>query len=680
MNLPQAFLDELLSRTSLSRLVARKVTWDRRRSNPARGDFWAPCPFHHEKTASFHVDEAKGFYYCFGCQAKGDAISFLRASENLGFMEAVEILAREAGMSLPERRSGTGRSGDDRRARLEAAIEAAIGFYRIELRGARGAAARAYLDSRGVGEAVRDRFEIGYAPSGWTALAEHLVAKGFREDEIVSAGLMRLREGGAGGYDAFRDRIMFPIRDARGRAVAFGGRALKAGEGIPKYLNSAESPLFDKGATLFNHRSARAAATRGAPLIVAEGYMDVIALVQAGFEAAVAPMGTAVTAAQLEQLWKMAPEPLIALDGDAAGLRAAHRVIDLALPLLVAGRSLRFVLMPPGADPDDVLRAGGPAAMQSLIDASQPIVELLWRRETEGRDLDSPERLAALDLRLRGHLERIADRRLRRHTARALAECYTAAFGAPARTRPPRSGGDRRRAAPAVALGTRASLLASTGDGPDAEARLRESAILLALLNHPEIAPGFEDRLERMTFLCPDLARIRDALLSCIAESLTQPLETRTPEEGAGTSLPRDDTTVTLPKPADLLAARMAGRLGEDPRPRLAAIGQLGANPHLRPGADPRQATRLVEEEIARHAAALDRRLELAEAEEAMRRAEADGEDVTWRLRSAIEAEERAIRAALAEAESEAEDRGELSRRLQEMIDREVWRKRRPKR
>src|SRR6056297_2906201 len=355
MSLPPGFLDELRSRTSLSQVAGRKVMWDMRKSNQAKGDMWAPCPFHQEKTASFHVDDRKGFYYCFGCHAKGDAISFVKDTENVDFMEAVRILAAEAGMPMPER-DPQAQAKADRRGELAEVMEMAARHFRMALKTGAGSAARDYLAGRGLGQEALDRFEIGFAPEAWQGLWDHLTGQGVEAQKILDCGLAKPSRKGGTPYDTFRNRIIFPIRDARGRCIAFGGRAMDSADNA-KYLNSPETELFDKGRSLYNHGPAREAAGKGAPLIVAEGYMDVIALVAAGFEAAVAPLGTAVTEEQMQLLWRIAPEPVIMLDGDRAGLQAAYRVIDLALPLLEAGKSLRFALMPEGQDPDDLLRA-----------------------------------------------------------------------------------------------------------------------------------------------------------------------------------------------------------------------------------------------------------------------------------------------------------------------------------
>ncbi len=621
MALPPGFVDELQARLSLAQVVGRKVSWDPRKSNPGRGDWWAPCPFHQEKTASFHVDEAKGYYYCFGCHAKGDAVSFVRETENLGFVEAVELLAAEAGMALPERDPAAAARTEANRGLVEA-MEAAVKFYRAQLSGGRAAEARGYLDRRGVTAETRERFEIGFAPDARTALLEHLTAKGFTRDRLAEAGLVGVPDGGGGAFDRFRGRIMYPIRDERGRAIAFGARAIAAGQ-EPKYLNSPETPLFDKGRTLYNAGPARAAAGKAGTVVVTEGYMDVIALAQAGIDHAVAPLGTAITEHQLEKLWRLAPEPVVALDGDAAGLSAAQRLIDLALPLLGSGRSLRFALMPPGQDPDDVVRSGGAAAMEALLAASQPVVELLWTRETRGQVLDSPERRAALDARLRAHLARIADASLRGHWEREIRTRRAALFAPPPRPeRPPRgagAGAGRRRGAPpslralaaAPVPATKASLLARQSGDPGVEARIREGAILAGCLNHPEIAAALEHRLEALAFLSPRHAEIRDALLS----ALNGPLNDR-----------------------QQVVARVTARLGRDPVQEL-AFQHVKANRHLGPAAAPENARRAIEEELIRHAALTGR---AAENREAAEFAENPDDSVTMRVRAAAEAEQSA--------------------------------------
>lgn len=427
MALPPGFLDELRDRTSLSAVVGRKVTWDLKKSNQAKGDWWAPCPFHQEKTASFHVDDQKGFYYCFGCQAKGNVFSFLTETENMPFMEAVEQLARDAGMQMPARDPQAAARAEKKRG-LSDIMEQAVSHYRLALSGARGRSARDYLSSRGLSADTIERFEIGFAADNRSDIIESLKKKGASEAEIIACGLAIKPDDGGAAYDRFRGRIMFPIRDARGRCISFGGRAMDP-NARAKYLNGPETELFDKGRSLYNLGPAREAAGKTGRLIVAEGYMDVIALAQAGFGEALAPLGTAVTEDQLQLLWRVHSEPVIALDGDAAGLRAARKVMDLALPHLSPERALRFLILPQGQDPDDLIRAEGPGAFETLLDTTKPLVDLLWERETEGKTFDSPERRAALDASLRKALGKIPDQNLRRHYGDAIREKRAELFG-----------------------------------------------------------------------------------------------------------------------------------------------------------------------------------------------------------------------------------------------------------
>ena len=534
MRLPDSFLDDLRNRLSLSAVVGRKVTWDMKKTNQARGDWWAPCPFHQEKSASFHVDDQKGFYYCFGCQAKGNVFGFVQESENVGFMEAVEILAGEAGMPMPARDPKAAEKAD-LRTRLAEVTEEAARWFRLQLSTGAAAAARSYLERRGLDRATLERFEIGFAPDASDALLRAMTGKGIAADLLSGAGLVVPPEDGQPARDRFIHRIVFPIRDARGRCIGFGGRAMNP-NAKAKYLNSPETPLFDKGANLYNLKAARAAVGQGQPLVVAEGYMDVIALAQAGFEGAVAPLGTAVTERQLQMLWRVAPEPLIALDGDAAGQRAGLRVADLALPLIEAGQSLRFAVLPEGKDPDDLIREGGPQAMRAVLDAARPMLALLWRRETEGRSFDSPERRAMLDQALRDVLRRIGDASLRRHYADEVRRLRAELFGIPLQqTTPidasppppppqerafvPNPGFRRDRPwtpgqtwkPPSRATSTaRLSDLASGYTTPDV---LLEQVILAGLLLQPTLVAEFTDVLERVNWHGGTHAAVAQALL-----------------------------------------------------------------------------------------------------------------------------------------------------------------------
>ena len=516
MSLPPGFLDELRTRLSLGQVVGRKVMWDTRKSNQGKGDLWAPCPFHQEKSASFHVDDRKGFYYCFGCHAKGDAITFVRETENVDFMEAVKILAGEAGLPVPQS-DPRAQEKADKRTQLTEVMEQAVQWHRLQLKTGAAGEAREYLTRRGFDATSLDRWDIGFAPANGGVMA-HLVGKGVDPKLVIEAGLAAESDRGGSPYDRFRGRIIFPIRDGRGRPIGLGGRAMDP-NARAKYLNSPETPLFDKGRSLYNHGPAREAAGKGKPLIVAEGYMDVIALSESGFGATVAPLGTAITEDQLRLLWRIAPEPIIALDGDTAGLRAAMRVIDIALPLLEAGQSLRFALMPEGMDPDDVLKVKGREAMQALLDNAIPMVQLLWRRETDGKVFDSPERKAALDKVLREKIKLIADPSIRSHYGEAIKQMRWDLFS----TRKPAQGGAKRGPKQAWSRNQEpwqreispvsSSKQSALGSGAADQDHLREAVILATLLHTPSVIGRFEPDVERMECQDPEHAQLRAAIL-----------------------------------------------------------------------------------------------------------------------------------------------------------------------
>ena len=651
MSLPPGFLDELRNRTSIAQVVGRKVMWDTRKSNQAKGDMWAPCPFHQEKTASFHVDDRKGYYYCFGCHAKGDAIGFVKDTENVGFMEAVEILAREAGMTMPARDPEAAEKAD-RATRLAQATEAAVQHFRLHLKTQAAADARAYLDRRGLDGATLDRFEIGFAPDAWQGLWDAMTGKGFDADLLLDAGLAKPSQKGGNPYDTFRGRIMFPIRDPRGRCLGFGGRAMDPTD-TAKYLNSPETALFDKGRTLYNHGPAREAAGKGQPLIVAEGYMDVIALVKAGFEAAVAPLGTAVTADQLRLMWRIADEPILALDGDKAGLRAAMRLIDVALPLLGPGKTLRFCFLPEGQDPDDLIRAKGPGAMQAQLDAATPLVQVLWRRETEGQVFDTPERRAALDARLRQATGAIPDASLKWHYETALKDLKRAMFRpAPTRGKGGQGGqggyggqGWRGRGfaeMQAPLQGTRASALATGALGED---DLRLAMILAVLFRYPALIDTFEDRIDRLAPRDPGHAALLDLLLRTDARD----------PDALDTAL-RD--------------AGLAGALET-----LRAAGHIRILPVMAGPPDPEKAAHCLTEEFAKMRARAALRAELKEATEDLADAHGTEETVSRRLKQVWQARHTAERPQSGDLGATTDDHAALSKQIAGLIDARAWEK-----
>ena len=637
MSLPPGFLDELRTRTSLSQVVGRKVTWDPRKSNQGKGDLWAPCPFHQEKSASFHVDDRKGFYYCFGCHAKGDAVTFVKETENVGFMEAVEILAREAGMPMPER-DPVAAERSDHRTELSGVMEEAFKWFRLQLKTSAAAEARAYVAKRGLSEAAQDRWEIGFAPDGWHNLQSAMKQKGIADDLLVEAGLCARSDRGGEPYDRFRNRIIFPIRDGRGRAISLGGRAMDPADNA-KYLNGPETVLFDKGRNLFNHGPAREAAGKGQPLVVAEGYMDVIALVEAGFKSSVAPLGTAVTDDQLRLMWRIHDEPIIALDGDKAGINAALRVVDLALPLLEAGKGLRFAILPTGLDPDDLIKAQGAVAMQKVLDEAQSMVTLLWRRETEGRNFDSPERKAALDKILRAAIARIADPSIRSHYGEEIKRLRLDLFGTRARPnwQPQRKG--RFVPEPQNALAsTKGSLLANAPDR--IEEVLREAVILATLITHPTLILRFESALERMDLVGEGHEALRVIMLSHMDPATLE-----------------DRLRRAAPAALDALLTR--------PHVLIA--------PPVRNSTDTELATLCLAEELAKLDARRGARREIEDAVEDLSGLADEG--LTWRLSQAAAARHRADHPPRADAGELGEDRAALSNHLQSLINSRVWEK-----
>ncbi len=520
MKFPPSFLDEIRARLPVSEVVGQSVKLKK------QGREWIGLsPFNAEKSPSFTVNDQKGFYHDFSSSRHGDIFSFVMETQGLGFPDAVEKLAGMAGLAMPTE-SPEAAAVERRRATTLEAVEIAASFFEQQLRGPAGAAARAYLTERGLGQEAREKFRLGYSPRERYALRDHLASKGCSAETMIEAGLLTHGPDINVPYDFFRDRLMFPICDRRGRPIAFGGRAL-AKDVQPKYKNSAETPLFHKGSNLYNLHYAREAAQSRGTVIAVEGYVDVIAMDMAGHKNVVAGLGTALTADQCELLWKMAEEPTLCFDGDKAGRKAAFRAVDTALPLIGAGKSLRFALLPEGQDPDDLARSGGGAAIQAVLDASKPLAEMLFLREAEAQPLDTPERRAALERRLRDSAALIRDEVLRRHYFDDFRDRLSQLFG---RTRQSgqnrnfsrqdgrfRQGGrlqqdggnfSRSPLAPSSAL-LQSNLFAARKEAPAA----RETLILALLLNHPPLIGRHAEDISRLEFSSEGAGRLRDALL-----------------------------------------------------------------------------------------------------------------------------------------------------------------------
>jgi len=524
MRFSQSFLDEIRDRVPISQVVGTRVSFDKRKTNAARGDYWACCPFHGEKSPSFHCEDRKGRYHCFGCGVSGDHFRFLSELDGISFPEAVEVVAEMAGVALPARDPEAERK-EQVRASLSDVMEMAARFYQNCLQEAQGAEARAYLRGRGITSVTQQTFRLGYAPDSRNALKEHLASKGVTVEQMDACGLIYSGPDIPVAFDRFRGRVMFPIEDARGRVIAFGGRALSPD--VPaKYLNSPDTELFHKGNVLYNLARARKNA-KDAGLIAVEGYMDVIALAQAGIDNAVAPLGTALTENQLELLWRISGEPVLCFDGDSAGLRAAWRAADLALPAVQPGRTLRFALLPEGKDPDDLVREGGRQPFDALVSQALPLADLIWMRETSGSVFDTPERRAELEQRLRTLTAQIRDESVRRHYAQELRDRMQSFFGGSQARQGDRrggqyGGGNRQNARPGAATGrlavsqslARSSLVkASTGTAMP----LREATIIVSLVNHPALIEEHFDAVEPLELTSNDLVRLRRVILDQFA-------------------------------------------------------------------------------------------------------------------------------------------------------------------
>ena len=497
MSLSPAFLDELRNRTSLSALVGKSVKLQK-----AGREWKACCPFHKEKTPSFTLSDEKGFYHCFGCGAHGDAIRWLTDNRGLPFMDAVKELADAAGMEVPAA-DPRAQEKAERAAGLYEVMEGAQSWFEAQLGGLEGGEARAYLEKRGIKDATRARFGFGFAPDGRGKLRGAL--KQFGNAALIEAGLLIQPEDEREPYDRFRGRLMFPIRDRRGRVIAFSARIIGAGE--PKYLNSPDTPLFDKGRTLFNIDKAAPASREAKRVIVVEGQMDVIALDQAGIGEAVAPLGTALTDTQLGLLWRLSPCPILCFDGDSAGQKAALRAALRALPHVGPGRSLGFVTLPAGQDPDDVVREKGRDGLEALLSQPEPLVERLWRHEAQAEPLATPEEKAGLRRRLLDHASAIADGDVRDQYRRELLDRFDKLTrpeprpwvkGAPGRSRfePP-----RRASAGAKAVG-RGGLGGRTAE-----------AVLQGLLRHPELIGDHSEAIAALPMADRGASRLRSLLL-----------------------------------------------------------------------------------------------------------------------------------------------------------------------
>lgn len=546
MRFTPQFLDELRARLSVSEVVGKRV-----KLKKAGREWKGLSPFQQEKTPSFYVNDQKGFYHDFSSGKHGDIISFVMETDGLPFAEAVERLASMAGLALPAVTPDAARQ-EQRRRSLHDVMDLAAKYFAETLASRVGAKARGYLADRAISPATQLQFRLGYASPDRFALKEHLGKLGVSVEDMVETGLLIGGDDIPVPYDRFRDRVMFPITDIRGRVIAFGGRALE--KDVPaKYLNSPETPLFHKGDNLYNHQTARKATHDGGALIVVEGYVDVIAMVTAGFSGAVAPLGTALTESQLALLWKMADEPILCFDGDRAGQKAAYRAADLALPFLAPGKSLRFALLPEGQDPDDLVRSGGRGAIEDVIAAAKPLAEMIWSRELEGGNFATPERRAALEARVKELSNGIRDEVVRRYYRDDFSERLRRTFapeggrggfagrgnfqGNSGRSFQPRGGapanrfggqgfgGQGRRGPPGPTLIPSGPYQAASPQlanspimrGQRSAISRREALILQILINHPWLLHDHLEEVAALELAHPEAHKLRAGIIAAFA-------------------------------------------------------------------------------------------------------------------------------------------------------------------
>ena len=529
MRFPPSFLDDIRDRLRISEVIGARVQFDRKKTNASKGDYWACCPFHGEKSPSFHCEDRKGRYHCFGCGESGDHFRFLTELDGLAFPEAVERLADQAGLPMPVMDKHE-QQREEKRATLFDVMEMACGFFCDQLQTSLGARARAYLRDRGLSAEVQQFFKLGFAADSRNSLKEFLASKGVEKSQMEACGLVIFGDNIAVSYDRFRDRIMFPIPDSRGRVIAFGGRAMSP-DAMAKYLNSPETELFHKSNVLFNFANARKTAYERKQVIAVEGYMDVIALHSAGFTNAVAPLGTALTERQMELLWRMHLEPVLCFDGDAAGQKAAHRAVDMVLPNLQPGRSVRFAMMPEGVDPDDLIQKSGPEAFEEILKSTLPLADMVWNREFHsGMVLDSPERKAEFEQRIKAVVAGIRDENVRRHYAQNIAERLATNFGGSKNKKTWNRSANRSSnnkhswgkangiqsnsgpigASPSL---TNSSLVRKRSTLPP----LRESALVIGVAMHPALSVMFFDEIVSLNIEHGDLERLHISIIDALA-------------------------------------------------------------------------------------------------------------------------------------------------------------------
>ena len=506
-------MDEIRNRLSLSEVIGKRITIAR-----AGREYKACCPFHKEKTPSFTINDDKQFYHCFGCGAHGDVIGFVMQYDNLSFIDAVEKLSAEAGLQMPKPDPEAVKKAEKAKG-LHELMDEATHWMQEQAEAPENTDVLEYLEKRGMNADIRSQFRIGYTPNDGQALRKHLAAKGFNDAQMLEAGLLKESNKGKEPYVFFRDRVMFPVTDRRGRVVAYGGRILP--ESIrpqtdpnytpAKYMNSSDTPLFDKGRMLYGESMARQAAREGHTLIVTEGYMDVIACHKAGFKGAVAPMGTALTEDQIISLWQMMADedkqPVLCFDGDNAGRNAASRACERILPLLKPGKTARFAFLPEGEDPDSILRSKGAGALKAVLEASLSMFDFIWASHTAGRTFDTPESRAGLTKSLQKQIGAIADQEIQRHYRELIRAKISDSFFKPYKADSRRSGAQN------TASAMRLRPLHSKKN------RITQNILIASVINNPAFYGAVEEEFGQFPVEEEQLNRLRQQIITILTES-----------------------------------------------------------------------------------------------------------------------------------------------------------------
>ena len=610
------FIQELRDKISLSEIVGKKVQWDNRKSNHSNGNFWACCPFHDEKTASFKVDDIKGFYYCFGCHEKGDAITFLRKTENLDFLSAIKQLAFLAGIELPKNFEGKNTSSDERMPKTLVNLHnLAVVFYKNYLKENPSKGASEFLKNRIASQKILEDFQLGFAPEGKKNLYDYLCHQGYDPETIIRSGLCARNDQGE-IFDRFRNRIIFPIINQRDQIVGLGGRAL-SNSAKAKYLNSPETEIFHKGKLLFNQNNFVRQKQSKSELIVVEGYMDVIALSKIGFKNCVAPLGTAVTSDQLQKVWHLSSSPIFAFDGDDSGERALVRLAFLALPLISPEKTIQACKLPTGQDPDDIISRFGSEALVRLLEKPKSLHEIIWEHETGDKNYKTPENRSLLESRINSILKNIKNTNLRNHFSSAFFELKRKLFSLDENSFTDTKSelsfrshkGTRNRSKTnqnytnQATRGTRKSLLGSKNKPNYMESRFQETAIILSLINHPDLSTHFASKLSEITFLFKDLEKIyNNVLLLNSTEKINH----------------------------QNFLERLNEKCGYDVYAKLISTGHLRVNPYLKELTSFGETQLILDDVLTRKIARQNILQELADAQEEIK--DNNDEALTWRL------------------------------------------------